>query len=160
MAVTGFVSQAVGASALHDYGAGLTLRAVRRRVGRATAIVLGAAIAGLPAVIILAHGSEQIGFSGYSAGLHVVPMLYAGGALTAVSLYGYLLLAMHRYGLVLAATSCGVVTGLGGGCLIALGTPSLRDYAWLFLASQAASAVATVAAGELVYRSHRRVSAS
>ena len=159
-AVTGFVAQAVGASALHDYGGGLALSEVRRRVGRATAIVLGAGTVGLPVVILLAHWLKRAGFSEYAAGLDIVPMLYAGGALTAFSVYGYLLLAVGRYGLVLAAASAGVMVGLGGGLVIALGTPSLEDYAWLCFVSQAATAIATLAAGESVYRSHRRQFAS
>ena len=118
------------------------------------------AAAGLPLIITLTHRLKEAGFAEYAAGLDIVPVLYAGGALTAVSLYGYLLLAMRRYGLVLATTSFGVASGLTGGGVIALGTPSLADYAWLFLGSQAAIAVATVVTGELVYRSHRRLSAS
>ena len=127
---------------------------------RATVIVLIVAAAVLPVIILLTRWLKTAGFAEYSKGLDVVPMLYAGGALTVVSLYGYLLLAMRRYGLVLAATSCGVTAGLAGGVFISLGSPSLADYAWLFLASQAAIASATVAAGEIVYRSHRRLSAS
>jgi O-antigen/teichoic acid export membrane protein len=159
-AVTGFVAQAVGSSALHDYGGGLALSEVRRRVGRACAIVLGLAVAGLPVIVLLTDRLKELGFAQYAAGLDVLPMLYVGGALSAVSLYSYLLLAMRRYGLVLVATSSGVAAGLVGGILIALGSPTLADYAWLFLGSQATIAVATVIAGELVYHSTRRLSAS
>lgn len=159
-AVSGFVSQAVGASALHDYGGGLALSSVRRRLGRASAIVVAVAAAGLPVIVVLSDWLKDAGFAEYEAGLDILPTLYVGGALTAVSLYGYVLLAMRRYGLVLAATSCGAAVGLGGGVLIALGTPSIADYAWLFVASQAAIAVATVAASEAVYRTARRPCAS
>lgn len=159
-AVTGFVSQAVGASALHDYGAGLALSSVRRRLARASAMVVAVAAAGFPVIVVLSDRLEDAGFAEYEAGLEILPMLYVGGALTAVSLYGYVLLAMRRYGLVLAATSCGVAGGLVGGVLIALGTPSIADYAWLFLATQAVIAVATVAATEFVYHKAARPSAS
>jgi len=159
-ALSGFVAQAVGASALHAYGGGAGLSAVRRRVARATASVLGLGLLGLPVVVVGAAWLKDGAFSDYALGMHIVPILYAGGALSAVSIYGYVLLAARRFGLVLAATTSGLVVGLVAGGLLAVGDPTVEGYAWIFLASQAVSAVATIAAAELVHRSHRRLSAS
>lgn len=159
-AFTGFVAQAVGASALHAYGGGLALSAVRRRVGRASLIALSLGVLGLPLIIIIAGWLKDGPFSAYALGLDVVPILYAGGALSTISIYGYVLLAARRFGLVLASTASGLIVGLGGGMLLAFGHPSVEGYAWLFLGSQIVTAIATVAAVELVHRSHRRLSAS
>lgn len=159
-AFTGFVAQAVGASALHAYGGGLGLSAIRRRVGRASLIALGLGMLGLPVIIVIAEWLKDGPYSAYGLGLEVVPILYAGGALSTISIYGYVLLAARRFGLVLASAASGLIVGLGGGVLLALGQPSVEGYAWIFLGSQTVTAIATVAAVEFVHRSHRRVSAS
>lgn len=160
LAAAGFVAQAVGASALHAYGSGLSLSGVRRRVGRASATALGAGALGLPVVIVLVDWLKDGAFSDYARGLDVVPILYAGGALSTVSIYAYVLLAARKFGLVLAATLAGLIVGLGGGIVIALGDPSIEEYAWTFFASQAVAAGVTIVGVELVHRSYRRLSAS
>lgn len=159
-AATGFVAQAVGASGLYAYGGGLGLSGLRARVGRASATALALGTLGLPLVIGAAAQLKTGAFSDYALGLDVVPILYAGGALTTVSIYGYVLLAARRFGLVLASTGSGLIVILTGGMLLALGNPSVHDYAWLFFASQAVTAIVTIAAVESVHRSHLRLSAS
>jgi len=159
-AFTGFIAQAVGASALHAYGGGLGLSGVRRRVGLASAGAFALGVIGLPVVVIVAGWLKNGPFSSYAAGLDVLPILYAGGALSTVSIYGYVLLAAHRFGFVLASTASGLAVGLSGAILLALGDPSVEGYAWIFLASQAVTAVTTITAVELVHRSHHRLFAS
>ncbi|HEV2060387.1 MAG TPA: hypothetical protein VGR11_13610, partial [Solirubrobacteraceae bacterium] len=154
-ATTGFIVQAVGASALHAFGAGRPLLVIRRHLTRVTAALLSAALLGLPVVIVGTRALQHAGFAAYAPALDIMPILYAGGALSAVSIYGYVLLALRRFPLVMMATGVGVVVALAGGFILVLGDPTIADFAWLFLASQLTTASFTIAAGEFVVRRGR-----
>lgn len=151
-AVTGFVSQAVGSAELHGLGAGRSVRDVRRRLGTVSGLIVGFGLVGLPLVVGVAHALEKGAYSEYRAALEIVPILYAGGALSAVSIYGYVLLALRRFSLVLLATGLGVVVAIVGGAAISAGSPTIADYAWLFFASQVVTAATTVIAIEVAVR--------
>lgn len=151
-AVIGFIAQAVGASALHALGAGRALLAVRRHLARVTAALVAGGLAGLPVLILVTRALERNGFQAYAPALEIMPILYAGGAFSAASIYGYVLLALRRFPLVMMATGVGGAIALGGGLVVALGAPTISQFAWVFLVSQLATAGFTVAACEIVVR--------
>jgi O-antigen/teichoic acid export membrane protein len=155
-AVTGFVAQAVGASALHAHGGGLPLSALRRRVARAAVVLLAIGALGLPVILVIAHYLSRGAFSTYALGLRALPILYVGGALSSIAIYSYLLLAARRFGLVLVATSSGLAVGIASGLALAIVNPSVVGFAWTFVASQAVTGIATVVAAEYVYRKSGR----
>jgi len=155
LALVGVIAQAVGASALHAFGAGRSLLAVRGHLARVTAALIAGGLAGLPVLIFVTRTLERNGFEAYVPALDIMPILYAGGALSAATIYGYVLLALRQFPLVMTAAGLRVAIALGGGLVVALGTPTIAEFAWVFLVSQLASAAFTVAASELaVRRSH------
>jgi O-antigen/teichoic acid export membrane protein len=151
-AVIGFVAQAVGAAALHAFGAGRPLLAVRRDLARVTAGLIGAGLLTLPVLVAVTRVLEHNGFEAYGPALEIMPLLYVGGALSAASIYGYVLLALRRFSLVLWATGVAVAVALGGGFLLVSGSPSITDFAWLFLASLAVGALLRFFAAAAVSR--------
>lgn len=151
LAATGFVAQAVGSSALHAFGSGVPLQEVRRRLARATAGVLGIGLIGLPVVLVVTDVADERLFHGYGPGLSIMPILYLGGALSAVSIYGFLLLAAERFARVATASLAGAVTALGSSLAVAVAGASLEGFAWCFVGGQAAFAAATVAIAEVTY---------
>lgn len=154
-AVIGFVTQAVGSSALHEFGAGRSLLSIRRHLARTAAALMVGGLLALPLLVVVVRGLQRTGFEAYGPALEIMPILYAGGAVSAASIYGYVLLALRRFPLLLASTGLGVAVALGGGFALAAGQPTIADFAWLFLASQLSSACFTVAACEFVVRRPR-----
>jgi O-antigen/teichoic acid export membrane protein len=151
-AIVGFVAQAAGASALHAFGAGQALLVIRRRLAQITAALIGGGLLSLPLLLLATRALEANGFASYAPALEVMPILYAGGAVSAATIYGYLLLALRRFPLVLAATGLGGIVAIGGGLALVAGEPTITDFAWLFLASQLVSALFTLTASEVVVR--------
>lgn len=152
LAVHGMVSQAVTARALHAYGAGAGTDGVRARLRRSLAAVGLASAAGFPVLLLVTQMLERGPFSEYAVGLQAMPILYAGGALSLLPIYGTLLIVTRRYRLIAVATGIGALVAVAGGFVLSAGDPSINDFAWLLVVSQAAGGVATVIASELAVR--------
>ena len=149
LAVSGMLSQAVTPELLHAHGAGASLAEIRRRTMRVTAWVVAGGVAGLGALLLVIPAFEAGAFSEYEAGLNAMPILYLGGLLGGLSIYGTLLLAMRRFYLGTAVAAVSAVVAVGGGIALAVGAPSLNDFAWLFTISQAVVGVGTILAAEI-----------
>ncbi len=155
LAVSGMISQALAPQLLFEYGSGFSLARVRRRALRIDAAVLLGGVTGL-AALLLARGPLQDGlFRDYAPGLDIMPVLYIGGLLTVLGFPGFILHAIRPVMTMLAST-LGAVIVVFGGFVLTRGDPTLRDFAWLFVAGQAATTAATFLAIELEIRRHAR----
>jgi hypothetical protein len=81
-----------------------------------------------------------------------MPILYLGAVFAVLGIYGVVLWAARRFVVVMLLNLLGTVVAIAGGIVISAGEPSLRDFAWLFVAAQGASTIAIVVVTELVLR--------
>jgi O-antigen/teichoic acid export membrane protein len=138
IAINGMLEQAVAPRLLTDYGAGTRLPDIRRQAVRIAGALAAAGLAGL-ALLLLVKGPLTRGFlSEYEVGLDAMPVLWLGGVLMLLSFPGFILHAIRpSYSLIAAGLAACVA--VGGGIALTLGDPSVQDFAWLFVASQATS---------------------
>jgi hypothetical protein len=151
LAITGVLNQAVAPQLLFEYGQGLGLRRVRMR---ALQLVGGLAALGAAGFVVLAGVAAWARdgvLSGFGPGLTAMLILYVGGLISVVALPGFLLHAL-RPAFSTAAAALGAVVALAGGAMLASGDPHLNDFAWLFVASQAATTIAMLGGVEWVVR--------
>ncbi|HEX8101855.1 MAG TPA: hypothetical protein VF533_04545 [Solirubrobacteraceae bacterium] len=149
---TGIFKQMVYPKLLFDYGAGMGLPQLRRALRRMVAGIVVVGAAGTVALYLLTHVLEHGLFSEYGPGLRLMPILFAGAAISVVGLYEVILLATRRYYLATGSALVGGVVALAGGFAISLQGPTLTKFAWLFTISQAAGTLSIVLASEWAYR--------
>jgi O-antigen/teichoic acid export membrane protein len=154
LALSGILAQALAPKYLFEHGAGLELSAIRRKALRVMGLAGAGGLIGFP-ILLLAVGALRSGaYSEYRTGLDVMPILYLGGLLNLLAFPGFLLAAL-RPSLATAAATAGAVVSLGAGAVLTTLDPSLSDFAWAFVASQAAVLlVVAVGVEALVRRSN------
>jgi RimJ/RimL family protein N-acetyltransferase/O-antigen/teichoic acid export membrane protein len=155
LAVSGMISQALAPQLLFEYGAGLHLAQVRRRALRIDAGLLLAGAVGLAALLLVRGPLEDGPLRDYTPGLDIMPLLYVGGLVSVLRFPGFILNAIRPLATTLAS-ALGAAIVVVGGFALTRGDPTLRDFAWLFVAGQSATTVATFAAIELEIRRHER----
>jgi O-antigen/teichoic acid export membrane protein len=137
LAVSGILAQALAPKYLFEHGAGLDLTAIRRKALRVMALAGAGGLLGLPILLLAVDALRSGAYSEFRAGLDVMPILYLGGLLNLLAFPGFLLAAL-RPSLATAAAAAGALVGLGAGAVLSTRDPSLSDFAWAFVASQAA----------------------
>lgn len=160
-AISGIVGQVIGPQVLFEYGSGLSLRDVRRRLLRITLLLgIGAAIGFVLLTGLIALVRDGL-FREYGSGLDLMPILYIGATFAVLNIYGVVLWAARRFVLVMLMSALGTFVAIAGGLALASGDPNVRDFAWLFVAAQGTSTVALAIATEVtIGRENRRNAAS
>jgi O-antigen/teichoic acid export membrane protein len=139
VAIVAMLEQAVAPRLLREYGSGMTLRELRRQAVRVTLSLTAAGLVGL-AVLVALIGPLEDGFlSSYADGLEVAPILYLGGLLLVLSFPGFVLHAIRPSFSALASVMAAAVSVGGAALLVVLADPGLKDFAWAFVAGQAAA---------------------
>lgn len=155
-AISGILGQVVGPQVLFEHGAGLSLAGIRQRLLRITGMLAAGAVLGFAALLGLIELARNGIFQEYGAGLDLMPILYIGATFAVLNIYGVVLWAARRFILVMLTSLAGVVVALAGGILLTAGAPTLRDFAWLFVAAQATSTAAVALVTEVVLRRRHR----
>jgi hypothetical protein len=164
--VTGFLVvyavlyQAFVPQLLHEYGRGLDLPVLRVRARRLALAIAAVGTASLPLIVGLSEWLSRGIFHEYAQGLDLVPILYVGGIASLLPLYSVVVLASGRFYLAALATASGAAVAIVGGFVIVAHSPSIDEFAWLFLISQFVSAVAAIAAAEWVVHAHSSLRSS
>ena len=151
-AASGILSQLVAPQVLYEHGAGLALRDLRLRMLRITAAIAALSVIGFGVLVGLTELASHGVFEEYSAGLDTMRILYLGGVLAVLNIYGVALWAARRFMLVMWVTAVGVLVALAGGLVLVAGDPTIEDFAWLFVAAQATSTIGMAIATEIVFR--------
>jgi hypothetical protein len=151
LAITGVLNQAVAPQLLFEYGQGLALRRVRWRALRLVAGLAALRGAGLAVLALLAAWARDGVLSDFGPGLSAMLILYVGGLVSVLALPGFLLHAL-RPAFSTAAAVLGALVALAGGVVLAGGNPDINDFAWLFVARQAATTIAMLGGVEWVVR--------
>ena len=151
LAVTGILNQAVAPQLLFEYGEGRSLRAVRRHALRITGLIALPGALGLVVLAAAADWAKDGVLAEFGAGLDAMLILYGGGLMSVIALPGFLLHAL-RPALSTVAALLGTLVALTGGLVLSAGQPSINDFAWLFVASQAITTVAMLGSVEWVVR--------
>jgi O-antigen/teichoic acid export membrane protein len=152
IAVTAMLEQAVAPRLLREYGAGMKLREVRRQALRVALAIATAGLVGLIALLAIVGPLERGFLAEYGDGLETMPILYAGGLLLILSFPGFILHAV-RPSFSLIASSLAATVSIGAAALLIwLADPALTDFAWAFVAGQAAALVAITVALEIEVR--------
>jgi hypothetical protein len=151
LAIGGMVSQAVAPQLLFEHGAGLGLRQLRWRALSISGFVVVAGGVGLIVLVALRGWLAQGPFSEYAPAVDVLPILYLGGMLSMLAFPGFILHALRPTLSTLAAV-LGALTAVVGGAVLAAGQPTLTQFAWLFVASQAVSTVVMLGGVEWLVR--------
>jgi hypothetical protein len=90
----------------------------------------------------------------YAVGLDAMRVLYVGGVMMVLAgVVGWLLVAARRLALVAGINAVLAFGAVGAGVLVALGSPAVIDFAWIFMGSQFAAAVIISIAAERAVRS-------
>jgi O-antigen/teichoic acid export membrane protein len=140
VAINGMLEQAVAPRLLYDYGAGTRLAEIRRQALRIAGALAAAGLAGLAALLAI-KGPAQNGFlSEYATGLDAMPVLWLGGILMLLAFPGFILHAI-KPSYSLTASGLAAAVAIGGGSVLASGSPSVQDFAWLFVAAQGTALV-------------------
>lgn len=156
LAITGVLNQAVAPQLLFEYGQGRSLRRVRLHALRVVATVALIGVAGLLMLVAAAAWAKDGVLSDFAPGLDAMLILYVGGLVSVVALPGFLLHAL-KPAFSTAAAVLGAVVALAGGVVLSARHPDINDFAWLFVASQATTAVAMLGGVEWVVRRGRIV---
>lgn len=151
LALTGVLNQAVAPQLLFEYGEGRSLRAVRRHALQTTGLIALPGALGLLALAGAAGWAKDSVLSEFGPGLDAMLILYIGGLVSVLALPGFLLHAL-RPAFSTAAAALGALVALAGGVLLSVGQPDMFDFAWLFVASQAATTAAMLGGVEWVVR--------
>jgi O-antigen/teichoic acid export membrane protein len=139
IAIVAMLEQAVAPRLLREYGSGMSLREVRRQAVRVALSLAAAGAAGLALLIALIGPLEDGFLSSYADGLRVAPILYVGGLLLVMSFPGFVLHAIRPSFSALASALAASVSVGGAALLVLLADPSLNEFAWVFVAGQAAA---------------------
>jgi O-antigen/teichoic acid export membrane protein len=153
-ATVAMLEQSVAPRLLHDYGAGTSLREIRRRALRIAGGLGVAGVAGLGLLLLVQQPLADGFLSKYAPALEVMPALWVGGVLALLAFPGFILHAI-RPGFSVIASGVAAVVAIGGGAVLAAGSPSLTDYAWLFVASQATALITITSAVAIETRRNR-----
>ncbi len=141
-ATAAMLNNAIAPRLLYRLGAGAPLTELRIEVRTIALRVVGLGLLGLavlwPATLL---ASREL-LEQYAAGLEAMRVLYGGGVMMVLAgVFGWLLIAARRLALVAginALLACGAV---GAAVLVALGSPALMNFAWVFAAAQTAAAL-------------------
>jgi len=152
-ATAAMLNNAVAPRLLYELGAGaslMQLRAEVRRIAVRVVVVGGLGLALLlPATEIAGRGL----LAQYAVGLEAMPVLYLGGVMMVLAgVFGWLLVAARRLALVAGINAMLALGAVGVGVLVALGSPAVIDFAWVFAGSQCAAAVLVALAAERAVR--------
>lgn len=152
LTLSAMIGQLVAPQILFEHGAGLSLRGVRARMLRITALIAAGGLAGFGLLLVATELARDGIFSEFEPGIDAMRILYIGGVFTVLNIYSIGLWAARRFVTVMVTTSLGLAVAVIGGILITAGNPSLNDYAWLFVAAQGTSTIALALATELTLR--------
>jgi O-antigen/teichoic acid export membrane protein len=152
-ATAAMLNNAIAPRLLYELGAGASLPQLRtevRRIAVRVVVVGGLGLALLlPATEIAAGGP----LAQYAVGLEAMRVLYLGGVMMVLAgVFGWLLVAARRLGLVAGINAALAFGAVGAGVLVALGSPAVIDFAWVFAGSQCAAAVLVAFAAERAVR--------
>jgi len=151
LAITGIAGQMAMPQLLYEYGGGLPLSGLRRRTARLVGLGAAAGLAGLALLLAVRGPVGEALFPQFTRGLELMPILYAGGLLTFVAFYGFILQEL-RPRLATVATGAGALVQCAGGVALAASDASLTAYAWLFVAAQLTATVLLLALTERAIR--------
>ena len=155
VAVVSMLEQAVAPRLLREYGAGMTLRALRSEALKVAFAIAGAGLVGL-AILLVVVGPLKRGFlSEYADGLEAMPILYLGGLALVLAFPGFVLHAVRPSFSLGVATLAASVSVAGGLLLVSTGDPTLNDFAWVFVAAQTAALIAITIGVEIEVRRDR-----
>lgn len=154
IAIGGVVNQVVVPQLLFDRGAGADAALLRRKLRRYMGAVV---VVGVVGVALLTGLIEIVGdrvFSDFKAGLDIMPIMFAGGAASMLTLPLLVLQALRpRWALLVSGSVLMLLTV--GSTIVALGEPSLTRFAVVFAGSQLVGALLAVAAVEAVLDGRR-----
>ncbi len=152
IAVIAMLEQAVAPRLLREYGAGMKLRALRREALKVSLAIAGAGLVGLGILIALIGPLKRGFLSEYADGLEAMPILYVGGLLLVLAFPGFALHAVRPSFSLVSSGLAASASIAGGFFLIWRGDPTLTDFAWVFVAGQAAALIAITICLEIEVR--------
>jgi O-antigen/teichoic acid export membrane protein len=151
-ATAAMLNSAIAPRLLYELGAGASLAELRAEVRSIALRVIIAGGIGFVLLWMATQAASRGPLEQYAIGLEAMRVLYVGGVMMVLAgVGGWLLVAARRLALVAGINAVLAFGAVGAGVLVALGSPAVIDFAWIFTGSQfAAAAIISIAAERAV----------